>query len=139
MPLVSVDAMRQALFRDAGAQYNDILYFSKASNWKFQFTTPNASTHYVYFNFNLKDGPVVFDVPPTVGAGLFGSLVDAWEVPVADVGPAGDDQGKGGKYHLVPSGWTEPLPDEYLVVRFTTINGYALLRAIPASALTPTR
>jgi hypothetical protein len=54
MPLVSVDAMRQAYFRDAGAKYNDILYLSKPSDWKFQFTTPNASTHYVYFNFNLK-------------------------------------------------------------------------------------
>ena len=27
MPLVSVDAMRQAYFRDAGAKYNDILSF----------------------------------------------------------------------------------------------------------------
>jgi hypothetical protein len=95
MPFVSVDAMRQAYFRDAGAKYNDILYFSKPSDWRFQFTTPNAST--LYFNFNLKDGPAVLDVPPTIGAGLFGSLVDAWEVPVTDVGPSGDDQGKGGK------------------------------------------
>jgi hypothetical protein len=36
----------------------------------------SASTH-VYFNFNLKDGLVVLDIPPTVGAGLFGSLLDA--------------------------------------------------------------
>jgi hypothetical protein len=134
MPLVSVDAMRQALFRDAGAQYNDILYFSKPADWRFQFTTPNASTHYVYFNFNLKGGPVVFEVPPTVGAGLFGSLVDAWQVPVADVGPAGDDQGKGGKYLLVPPTWTATPPEGYFVLRFSTINGYALLRAIAASA-----
>jgi hypothetical protein len=28
-------------------------------------------------------------VHPTVGAGRFGSLGDAWEVPAADVGPAG--------------------------------------------------
>lgn len=134
MPLVSVDAMREALFRDAKANYNDILYWSKASDWKFQFTTPNASTHYVYFNFNLKDGPVVLDVPPTVGAGLFGSLVDAWEVPVSDVGPAGDDQGKGGKYLLIPPGYKESVPAGYLPIRFETVNGYALLRAIPASA-----
>jgi hypothetical protein len=30
MPLVSVDAMRQAYFRDAGAKYNDILSFLEA-------------------------------------------------------------------------------------------------------------
>lgn len=134
MPMVSVDAMREALFRDAKAHYNDILYWSKASDWKFQFTTPNASTHYVYFNFNLKDGPVVLDVPPTVGAGLFGSLVDAWEVPVSDVGPAGDDQGKGGRYLLIPPGYKESVPAGYFPIQFETVNGYALLRAIPASA-----
>jgi hypothetical protein len=134
MPMVSVDAMREAYFRDAKAQYNDILYWSKPSDWRFQFTTPNASTHYVYFNFNLKDGPVVLDVPPTVGAGLFGSLVDAWEVPVSDVGPAGDDQGKGGKYLLVPPGYKDAIPAGYFPIQFETVNGYALLRAIPASA-----
>ena len=134
MPLVSVDAMREAFFRDAKAQYNDILYWSKPSDWRFQFTTPNASTHYVYFNFNLKDGPVVLDVPPTIGAGLFGSLVDAWEVPVSDVGPAGDDQGKGGKYLLVPPGYKDAIPAGYFPIQFETVNGYALLRAIPASA-----
>lgn len=134
MPLVSVDAMREALFRDAKAQYNDILYWSKPSNWKFQFTTPNASTHYVYFNFNLHDGPVVLEVPATVGAGLFGSLVDAWEVPVSDVGPAGDDQGKGGKYLLVPPGYKGAIPAGYFPIHFETVNGYALLRAIPSSS-----
>ncbi|MND88255.1 hypothetical protein D3C80_802760 [compost metagenome] len=134
MPIVSVDAMREAFFRDAKAQYNDILYWSSPSDWRLQFTTPNASTHYVYFNFNLKDGPVVLDVPPTVGAGLFGSLVDAWEVPVSDVGPAGDDQGKGGKYLLVPPGYKAPIPAGYFPIQFETVNGYGLLRAIPASA-----
>ena len=137
MPMVSVDAMRQAIFRDAGAKYNDILYLSKPSDWRFQFTTPNASTHYVYFNFNLKDGPVVLDVPAAVGAGLFGSLVDAWEVPVTDVGPAGDDQGQGGKYLLVPPGYKAKVPAGYFPSGLSTINGYALLRAIPASASEP--
>jgi hypothetical protein len=46
MPIVSVDVMRQAFFRDAGAKYGDIIYFSKPADWKFQFTTPNASTRY---------------------------------------------------------------------------------------------
>ncbi|HEV7734316.1 MAG TPA: DUF1254 domain-containing protein [Candidatus Binatia bacterium] len=134
MPFVSVDAMREAFFRDAGAKYGDIIYWSKPSDWKLQFTTPNASTHYVYFNFTLKDGPVVLDVPPTVGAGLFGSLVDAWEVPLVDVGPAGEDAGKGGRYLLLPPGFEGAVPDGYIPVRSETFNGYALLRAIPATA-----
>src|SRR5262245_14104713 len=135
MPLVNTDAMRQAYFRDIGAKYNDICYFSKPADWRFQVTTPNASTNYVYFNFNLKDGPVVLDVPPTVGAGLLGVVVDAWDAGQLDVGPAGEDQGKGGKYLLVPpDDFSGAPPAGYILVRFQTFNGYGLLRAIPAGS-----
>src|SRR5262245_41712465 len=82
MPIVSVDAMRQGFF-GVGAKYGDILFFSRPADWKFQITTPNSSSLYIYFNFNLKDGPVVIDIPAAVGAGLFGSILDAWQVPIA--------------------------------------------------------
>ena len=95
MPIVSVDAMREAFFRDAGASYGDILYFSKPADWKFQTTTPNASSLYVYFNFNTKDGPVVLEFPAAVGAGLFGTLLDAWQTPLVDVGPRGRGRRQG--------------------------------------------
>src|SRR5271170_6750915 len=88
MPLVNTDAMRQAYFRDVGAKYNDICFFSKPADWCFQVTTPNASTHYVYFNFNLKDGPIVLDVPAAVGAGLLGAITNAWDEPLTDIGPS---------------------------------------------------
>jgi len=97
MPIVSVHAMREAFFRDAKAKYNDIVFWSKPSDWQNQTTTPNASARYVYFNFNTQpDGPVVLEVPAAVGAGLFGTLLDAWQVPLVDVGPAGEDRGSGG-------------------------------------------
>ena len=82
MPIVSVHAMREAFFRDAKAKYNDIVFWSKPSDWQNQTTTPNASARYVYFNFNTQpDGPVVLEVPAAVGAGLFGTLLDAWQCP----------------------------------------------------------
>jgi hypothetical protein len=130
MPIVSVDAMRKGFF-GAGAKYGDIAYFSKPADWKLQLTTPNSSSLYVYFNFNLKDGPVVIDFPAAVGAGLFGSIVDAWQAPIADVGPEGNDQGKGGKYLLMPPGFTGEVPPGYFPLRFTTYNGYGVFRAIP--------
>src|SRR5262249_46927960 len=74
------------------------------------------------------------DVPPTVGAGLLGVVVDAWDAGQADVGPAGEDQGKGGKYLLVPPDFSGAPPAGYIVVRFQTFNGYGLLRAIPAGS-----
>lgn len=134
MPIVSANAMRQAFFRDAKANYNDIVFWSKFSDWKNQTTTPNTSTHYVYFNFNTKDGPVVVDIPPAVGAGLFGSLLDAWQVPLADVGPRGEDQGNGGKYLLLPPNFDGDVPTGYIIVRARTYNGYSLLRVIPKSS-----
>jgi hypothetical protein len=87
----------------------------------------------VYFNFNLKDGPVVVDFPAAVGAGLFGTILDAWQIPLTDVGPAGDDEGSGGKYLLVPPDHSAALPDGFFTVRSQTYNGYALFRAIPAT------
>ena len=133
MPIVSVDAMRQAFFRDAGAKYGDVVYLSKQADWKFQITTPNASSWYVYIAFNTKDGPVVVDMPSAIGAGLFGSFNDAWQEPVADVGPTGEDGGKGGKYLLLPPGYDLAVPSEYIPARFKTYNGYSFLRAIPVT------
>ena len=131
MPLVSVEAMRQAFFRDAGAKNNDIVYYSTKADWKFQVTTPQASTFYVFFMISMKDGPLVLEIPPAEGAGLFGVLNDAWHVPLAEVGPRGEDGGKGGKYLLIPPGYKDAVPPGYIPVRFNTYNGYCLLRAIP--------
>ncbi len=131
MPIVSFDAMRQAFFRDAGAQYGDILYCSKPADWKLQITTPNASSLYVYFNFNTKNGPVVLEVPAAAEAGLFGSILDAWQTPLVDVGPQGKDRGKGGKYLLLPPGFKGKTPAGAIPVRFATYNGYAAFRVIP--------
>src|SRR4051812_20933217 len=134
MPIVSMDAMRRAYRRDAQASEHDIVYFSKPADWKLQITTPNASSHYVYFNFNTQQGPVVLEIPPAKGAGLFGSIVDAWQAPSTDVGPDGADHGQGGKYLLLPPGYRGEVPDDVLPVPLDTFNGYACLRAIPESS-----
>jgi hypothetical protein len=133
-PIVSMAAMRQAFFDDAEARYNDIVYWSKPADWKLQITTPNASTHYVYFNFNTQDGPIVLEVPEARDAGLFGSILDAWQVPKVDIGPEGADAGKGGKYFLAPPDYEDNIPAGYVPVFFQTFNGYAALRAIPKTS-----
>lgn len=131
MPLVNFDAMRQAYLRDAGAKYNDVIYWSKPSDWKNQVTTPNASTNYVMFFVNLKDGPVVVEVPPVGEAALFGTFIDAWNVPVMDVGDAGEDAGKGAKYLLLPPGYKAQSVAGYTQAALSTLNAYSLLRIIP--------
>jgi hypothetical protein len=40
MPIVSLDAMRQAYFRDGKAKYGDIVWWPKGNAWKNQSLTP---------------------------------------------------------------------------------------------------
>jgi hypothetical protein len=43
MPIVSLDAMRQAYFSDGKAKYGDIIWWPKGNAWKNQSLTPNTS------------------------------------------------------------------------------------------------
>ncbi len=129
IPLVNVDAMRQAYFT-AGATYNDAIYWSNANTWMNQTTTPNHSTSYVMFFVNLKDGPVVVDVPAAKDQALYGTLINCWNEPMINVGNTGYDQGKGAKYLLLPPGYKDKIPKGYIPVQSTNYNNYSLLRII---------
>jgi hypothetical protein len=60
------------------------------------FLTPNTTTVYVISCIDLKDGPVIAQVPPEV----LGPVDDGYFRWVTDVGLTGPDKGKGGKYLL---------------------------------------
>jgi hypothetical protein len=133
MPIVAMEAVRQGFLRDMQAKYNDIVYYAKLPDWKFQTTTPNASTHYFYSAYTTKDGPVVLDVPAAEGAGIYGQLCDIWDVPLAIVGPGGEDKGKGAKYLVLPPDYKGDVPANYIPVRQLTYSGFWLMRTIPNS------
>ena len=50
-------------------------------------------------------------------------------MPLEDAGPSGADEGKGGKYLILPPGYAGPVPEGYIVLRPATFGGYALLRS----------
>lgn len=131
LPLVGEEAVRQAYFRDAKANYNDIVWWPQGGGWKNQSPTPNVNARYMYFFINTKqDGPVVVDVPPAVkGASFYGTIEDAWYVPLLDLG----FEGKGGKYLVLPPGYAGNVPAGYIPVRPKTYNTMTLLRSIVAS------
>src|SRR4029077_6150735 len=52
------------------------------------------------------------------------------QVPLEDVGPAGVDKGKGGKYLILPPGYAAAVPDGYIALASQNYQGYALLRSI---------
>jgi hypothetical protein len=129
MPAVNFDRMLQAAIA-IGAKANQVIYWSRPVNWKDQTLTPNPDT--IYFNpfYDTTKGSVVLEIPPVEGeSSITGSIDDAWQCALDDVGPAGVDKGKGGKYLITPPGYKETLPDGYIVVPSDTYQGFAILRS----------
>jgi hypothetical protein len=66
-------------------------------------------------------------VPASITTLSFGTLADAWQVPLTDVGPSGEDAGKGGKYLFLPPGYKGEVPTGYFVFHAKTTHLYAAL------------
>src|SRR5271166_5642311 len=131
VPAVTLDMMRQAYLRDAKAKYNDIVWWPKGSDWMNQSLDTDTSVRYMYFFCNTKtDGPVVVEIPNgATESHFYGTLMDAWQVPIVDLGLAN----KGGKYLILPPDYAGVVPDGYTMLRPKTYNTYTLLRSIVAS------
>ncbi|MEM9059296.1 MAG: DUF1254 domain-containing protein [Pseudomonadota bacterium] len=87
--------------------------------------TYNNTTMYIFPTTDLeRDGPTVVEVPP----GALGALNDAYFRYAGDVGPAGEDKGKGGKYLILPPGYDGAVPDGYFLLRPRTYKNWLLLR-----------
>jgi hypothetical protein len=131
MPLVNFDLMYQAMVRATKARDNQVVYWSRPIDWKCQLLTPNTDLIYMLPFFDTREvGPVVVEIPPADGGVINGSLMDAWQTPLEDVGPAGVDKGKGGKYLVLPPGYKENPPEGYIVLRSATYKGYGLMRSL---------
>jgi hypothetical protein len=131
VPLMNYKAMRDGYKEGAGVGYNDVAYHSKIQTWELEIPTGNNTTPYVIAYWTVKDGPVVVEIPPsTKDVSLFGALMDSWQRPIGDVGPAGRDGGRGGKYLILPPDYQGILPVGYLVLHQKTFEGYFLLRPV---------
>ena len=130
MPAVNAELMFQAMVQVKG-DFNQVVYWSRPLSWKNQTLTPNPDTIYVFPFFNTKDaGPMVLEIPPAEeGASITGSIDDAWQTALEDVGPAGVDKGKGGKYLILPPGYKEKAPDGYIALPSDTYTGFVILRS----------
>lgn len=134
IPAVNYDRMYQAMVRDAKGGFNQIVFWSGFSDWKNQTLTPNPDTIYFKPFINTKDvGPMVLEIPPAEGGSITGTVMDSWQAALEDVGPAGVDKGKGGKYLILPPDYKGTVPDGYIALPSSTYQGFALLRSIVAS------
>jgi hypothetical protein len=131
MPAVNFDLMLQAMVESVNGAPNQIVYWSRLPDWKNQTLTPNPDVIYLMPFFNTKDvGPMVLEIPPADDGVINGTVMDAWQVPLEDVGPAGVDKGKGGKYLILPPDHSAAVPDGYIALSSMNYQGYALLRSI---------
>jgi hypothetical protein len=130
MPLLNFKASRDG-HAAIGAGKNVVGYYSVIQDWRFQLATPNNTTPYVNFYWDLRDGPIVVEIPPSgEGVAIFGTLMDAWQRALEDVGAMGKDRGFGAKYVIVPPGYSGPLLAGGITLHQKTLNGFAVLRPI---------
>lgn len=130
MPAVNYDLMLQEMIKAQG-KINQIVYWSRLPDWKNQTLTPNPDSIYLMPFFDTKDvGPIVIEIPPADEGSINGTIMDMWQTPLEDVGPAGADKGKGGKYLVLPPGYQDKAQEGYIALPSATSEGYALLRSI---------
>src|SRR5215468_7108746 len=137
LPLINTLGMKNGSEKQFGAGYNVLPVWKKRLDAKTLVTTPNSDVIYAMSYLDVgKDGPLVFEAPP----GLQGILLDFWQRPIpgpkigtqaffGDVGFAGPDSGKGGKFLILPPGYTKAVPKGMFVYRSGTNNVFVFLRS----------
>lgn len=136
MPAVSMATLREATLRDLGARYGDVVYMSGLPAPRHELLTASDQAPYVVVMLNLRAGPFVLEVPAaTAGVCFQGTAVDAWMVPIADIGPRGDDDGAGGKFLFLPPGYAASPGRDYLPVPSKTYSVHIALRPLAISGL----
>jgi hypothetical protein len=129
MPAVNSELMHESLMKVKG-DYNQVVYWSGLISSKNQTLTPNPDVIYINPFYDTRQGPVVLEIPAVEGvSSLTGSLDDAWQTAIEDIGPAGIDKGKGGRYLILPPNYKEAIPLGYIPMQSATYTGYAILRS----------
>ncbi len=137
LPALNMYGMKEGSEAKFGKGYNVLPIFKKRLDAKTLITTPNSDVIYALGYLDLKeDGPMVIEVPP----GLQGIIDDFFQRPIpsegeiggrkwaGDVGLPGPDQGKGGKYLILPPDYTGEIPEGYFTYRSGTYGVFVFWR-----------
>ena len=126
MPGASMLAMRTG-FRSIGIDASNTLgYTDPRADSAQVMLTANTVTTYGTNYLDLHDGPLVVEGPPNA----LGFIDDMWQRYVIDIGIAGPDGGKGGKYLLLPPGYNGDVPEGYFVAQSPTYSNWLVIRAL---------
>ncbi len=107
LPAVSIEALRVGQASIGADSSNKIIVFEQLMDSTPFFLTGNTDTVYALGILDLeKDGPTVVEMPKGAGPG---TLNDAFQRFVVDMGAPGPDRGKGGTYIILPPDYEGPL------------------------------
>jgi hypothetical protein len=128
MPAASLSAMRKGL-RGFGPANQTVLVFENRIDSRSLFLTASPDSVDALAWLDLRKGPIVIESPP----GSVGVVDDFWFRWVADLGPDGPDQGRGGKFLFLPPDHRGSPPPGYFAFRSRTFNGLFILRGVPVN------
>ena len=124
LPAVSQVGMQKALLQ-WGPPNSTLLIWENRITPKTIFWMTQNVTPYSNVWIDLKEGPLVIEIPPRV----LGMINDIWGHWVEDVGFTGPDKGEGGKYLLLPPGYKDEIPEGYIVLRPKTFGMFIFWRS----------
>ncbi|WP_272699575.1 DUF1254 domain-containing protein [Desulfovibrio sp. Fe33] len=120
----SMVAIRAGLRELGVRKVNQVAIFQDLMDSKSLWLTANTETVYAISFLDLKNGPVVIESPPKI----LGILDDMWMRYVGDIGNAGPDKGRGGKFLVLPPGYDGKKPQGYHVFESRTYGVCLIVR-----------
>lgn len=125
IPLLSMDALRRGQGAAGAKTSNQVCIWDTLMDSTSLVLTGNTSTMYAVGFLALdEDGPTVVDLP----TGMLGILNDMAFLYMQDLGVAGPDKGKGGRYLILPPGYDGDVPDGYYVVKSSSYGVWLFMR-----------
>lgn len=132
VPAASMEGLRRGAAERGATRCHQALIFDRLMDSNPLFLTGNTDTVYCMVFLDLElDGPTVVEIPPGCGPG---TVDDAFFRFVIDMGGPGPDQGRGGKYLILPPDYVGEKPKdkkdggEFFVAQSKTYVNWVPLR-----------
>lgn len=126
LPAASIHALVQSHAEAGITNVNTVMITEQLMDSNLLYLTGNTDTVYAVCVLDLeRDGATVVEIPAGCGPG---TLNDAFQRFVVDMGAPGPDRGQGGKYLILPPDYEGDVPDGYFVSRSTSYTNWLILR-----------
>jgi hypothetical protein len=130
---VSEIAVREGLRAFGLTKSNQVVIWEQLMGPQTVILTANTETVYAVGYLYLKDdGPTVIKAPPK----MLGFVQDGLQRYLSDIGPLGPDKGNGGKFLVLPPGYSGSVPKGYFAVRSPTYSVMFAMRGFQVDSKT---